>query len=513
MISNAVRPDDRNVLRRHGPALLVLVLLCFLVGWPKLQVGILPQDEGILLTYPGLILRGLWPLRDFAALYPPGNFYLIAAAFQALGENIAVERLLGVAYWAGMAACLYGLGCLVSRTVGVLAALVIPFAVIFYVMGAYAMVAALALALLALWLGTCSVHAASMRRQRRLAWAAGLVAGSACWFRQDAGLVAVLALGLAWSHRSTVAGLPRYLAGVALMVVPLLAFFQILGWPLVFETLVLDVMRNAPGRSLPLQLTLPLLGLLAVVAFNAMVAGVSWRQHYPAHEAFFSRAAAALSLGLLPSVMQRADNGHIAYVGAPLLGLAIVSAALLLRRQRGVLVAIPWSPASIAAMALLAAALVGISVYKNRKPTALIVSGARWVHHSDAAQAADLQRMLDLVNLTARPGDRFFVGPADLRYTNHNDSFVYHLLPQLRPASRYIEMNPGVANRDGSGLAQEIASANFLLLSSRYGDWDEPNRSMQAGSDAANSVVARQFCEQRRYGHWRLLTRCTPAVR
>ena len=48
----------------------------------------------------------------------------------------------------------------------------------------------------------------------------------------------------------------------------------------------------------------------------------------------------------------------------------------------------------------------------------------------------------------SKPGQRLFVGPVDLRKTPYSDAYLYYMLPDLVPATYYIEMDPGVANAE-----------------------------------------------------------------
>jgi hypothetical protein len=68
------------------------------------------------------------------------------------------------------------------------------------------------------------------------------------------------------------------------------------------------------------------------------------------------------------------------------------------------------------------------------------------------------------------------------------------MLPDNPPATRYIEMDPGVANAKGSGMAKDLASAKIAILSGAWNDWSEPNDSRKVGSDASNKVLVRDFC-------------------
>jgi hypothetical protein len=108
----------------------------------------------------------------------------------------------------------------------------------------------------------------------------------------------------------------------------------------------------------------------------------------------------------------------------------------------------------------------------------------------------------------ARPGQTLFVGPSDLRRTNYNDTYLYYLLPQLRPASFYMEMNPQTANLPGSGLATELRHADLLILNQRWDSWPERNSSSKLGSPLPNRIVANEFCTVATSGDERLLRRC-----
>jgi hypothetical protein len=76
---------------------------------------------------------------------------------------------------------------------------------------------------------------------------------------------------------------------------------------------------------------------------------------------------------------------------------------------------------------------------------------------------------------------------------------IYYLFPELDPGTKYIEMDPGLADRAGSGLAEEIAKANFLVLTNIWTGWHEPNDSDKHLSDEANQAVADNFCLTKRY--------------
>jgi hypothetical protein len=115
-------------------------------------------------------------------------------------------------------------------------------------------------------------------------------------------------------------------------------------------------------------------------------------------------------------------------------------------------------------------------------------------YYGSPEAAAAAQALIDDLDARAKPGQRLLVGPVDMRKTPYSDAFFYFLFPELTPATYYIEMDPGVANAPDSGLADEVASADWLILSDTWSDWDEPNDSREFGSDAPNRVVERDFC-------------------
>jgi hypothetical protein len=70
-------------------------------------------------------------------------------------------------------------------------------------------------------------------------------------------------------------------------------------------------------------------------------------------------------------------------------------------------------------------------------------------------------------------------------------------------------MDPGVANAEGSRLADDLASADIVILSSIWGNWDEPNDSRKVGSDQPVKVLERDFCEVGNYlDRYQLYRRC-----
>ena len=123
----------------------------------------------------------------------------------------------------------------------------------------------------------------------------------------------------------------------------------------------------------------------------------------------------------------------------------------------------------------------------------------RYFYLGDYEAYVAVQAAVDELDRRAEPGDRLLVGPLDLRRTWYSDVFIYWLFPELEPATYFIEMDPGLANAEGSSLAADVASADFVILTGLWAGWMEPNSSMDFGSGAPNEVVNSTFCE---VGRW-----------
>jgi hypothetical protein len=117
---------------------------------------------------------------------------------------------------------------------------------------------------------------------------------------------------------------------------------------------------------------------------------------------------------------------------------------------------------------------------------------------TQAAHAAD--EVLTGLQKVSLSGQGLFVGPGDLRRASYCDTYLYHLMPQLRPATYFLEMNPGSTNAPDSRLARDVESADWLVLNRAWDLINEPNRSSEFGPDAPNEVVRTKFDFWSEYG-------------
>jgi len=214
---------------------------------------------------------------------------------------------------------------------------------------------------------------------------------------------------------------------------------------------------------------------------------------------------------MVPQAMQRVDSAHFGWVTCVSFALLPLAVLELLRAVRprwsfqwsallsgaGVLIVLVIVVPQFTSWAY--ANFVAQSFGRHRLAYRIERDGRVFYYgrHEVATAAQDL---LAEVPKVAKPGDRLFVGTTDLRKTPLSDAYLYYMLPEYPPATRYIEMDPGVANAKNSGLASDLRSAKVAILSGVWNDWNEPNDSRKLGSDTPNRVLAREFCLVGSYG-------------
>jgi len=507
--------------------------------------GALSMEEGNVLAVAAGILDGRLPHADVGYLYAPGTPWTVAGAFGVFGTSVVVERLVGLAHrlllvWGiQRLARRWGLStatCAALATWAVLA----PFGLIAYpwVAGLAFLAAGTALTLDGEDRRTAAVGAAfcglAVFHQVVLAPAALLVVASA-FVPADDERRARLGTGL-------VAGLSPFLLHLVLV-----------GPRAMFEGMVVDpVFRLRAGRRLPLPPdpsdsgdffarlddfvrgpeTLPGLDRSAQVAAlfwlllagTAVLAVIAWRWRGSGRTRLATMAG--VGVALIPMALQRPSPNHLKFVGAWTVAVAVVVVAVplgrLLARRIGRRVAHAAPPM---ALALVLGGLVVVAPHHvgrftaeafTDRPfdasTATVVNDGRTlpVGRGPTAEAVadEVAELVAMADALTRPGDRLFVGPTDLTRTNYGDTFLYFLLPDLVPASRHLEMNPGIANRAGGGLADDLADADLLVLTPRFDGWSEPNASVEPGDPTAADLVADRFCDAGGTTTWRLLTPC-----
>jgi len=513
--------------RKHllGAALILALLLPL---WPAFEERAAPMDEGALLVYPELILKGQLPYRDFETFYGPANPFALSAAYAVCGPNIFVERSVGLIYRIGI---LIGLFVLLRRWGATIAAgclLATSFLLLPMKLPAYAWLGGV---MVAIWSLCCIAEATSARR---CFWG-GLLGGIALLFRVDLAL-ALLASALPHFFSMNRINRWKYIGGVALALLPLAWLAAAAGPSQLLNNLFLfPVVFSGPARHLAISsaqtcAVFLLIAHLIGTCVNVAAGVLAVRADRRSNAARVFLGLALLGLGLTHQALQRIDLVHVAF--AAFISLGILPLSLLMIGSRyccerptrrdalltvaGVLVLLLTIVPEFG-LYLRQTAIVGFS----RQPDQAIFLRQHDRSFPLASMAIALRagRMLTRIEEQASPGQRLFVGPADLRRTNYTDTWIYHMLPQLRPATYFLEMNPLSANRPNSRLASDVASADWLVLNREWDSWDEKNKSQDFGSDAPGRIVDEEFELCDHYGPYDLyrhrasaLTKAAPRV-
>jgi hypothetical protein len=513
--TNEKRPasERRNAL----VALLAGLLLLLIPFSTAFQHGGGPMDEGTLLVYPEMVQRGAIPYRDFETFYGPANPYLLAAIYTVFGTNIEVERTVGLLYRAVILIALFRIArrwgtAIATACMLISGLLLLPLGVI-----AYAWYGALACALCFVWVMTSA-------EGRRRCLAGGFLAGLALTFRPDVGPAVILAaLVLIWPlsqfHRW------QFALGAGVGLIPFAALFVLAGPEQFFNNIFLyPVVLSGPGRRIPLFSAEPtwvhlFYAMVAAVLANIIAAILAVRAHPAGRREKVLLALALLGAGVMPQAWQRLDIAHVLFVAFLVIGILPISLYALLARRSEKNQEHPWLALGSTALVLLLlaastpslfiAAVSGFRVALQTSPvgSAFIERGSRSFPVGPPERVASIGRMLDEIERLSKPGERLFVGPGDLRRTNYCDTFIYHLLPTLRPATYFLEMNPLSANRPGSRLAADVASADWLVLNRQWDVANEPNRSVEFGPPEAANVVRDRFQMQGIYGSFAIFRR------
>lgn len=473
------------------------------------------MDEGALLLYPELILKGWLPYRDFETFYGPANAYLLAAVYAVFHPGVFVERTVGLVYHLTVLAAIFR----IVRPRGVIPALgAILIAHLFLLPTGLAAFPWLGAIACALW----SILLLATSRDSSRSFVAGILASAALLFRPDLGLAVIFSAALLLFFEP---GRTRrlYSIGFSLGLLAMLCLIYFAGLRNVFDNLFLypaivtNPARKIPWGSVPSSIAC-LLAFHFVAAFTNMVAGfLALRKDSSDWSNRAFAAAAIFILGTSHQALQRMDGGHVTLCCFLSLALFPVSLEIIAGKRLN-----PPAPTRqllfVAVILVLVQVLapgmvqsvrqaIGLAGPGRSKEAVFLENNGRSFPVDSMSAAHEAGALLDKVSRLASTGQRLFVGPGDLRRTNYNDTFLYYLLPQLTPATYFLEMNPLSANRPGSRLADDVRSADWVILDRRLDAWNEPNDSKRFGPDDSNEVVQSLFELQGRYGSYDLYRR------
>jgi hypothetical protein len=245
--------------------------------------------------------------------------------------------------------------------------------------------------------------------------------------------------------------------------------------------------------------------LLGAIAF---VLWQGWRATRRDSESITARTLFVVGLfgvGILPQALQRVDSGHFSWVSCVIFAFVPIALYELVHRRaprlRTRAVALGSGALMLAVLMFVLPAFTirlytsfSLQTFGFHRQSYKIEHDGRVFYYGKPDRAAAAQLVIDATAKIAQPGQRLFVGPVNLRKTPYSDAFLYFMLPDLVPATYYIEMDPGVANANDSRMPQDLESADLVILSSIWDDWSEPNDSRKVGSDASEKVLQRDFC-------------------
>lgn len=473
----------------------VAALLLWLMS-ARFEIPAPAMDEGTLLVYPEQILKGKLPYRDFETAYGPANPFVLAGAYAVFGPGIFVERAVGLCYRLAILAAIFAItrrwGTTVAAGSMMLAGVfLVPTNVV-----AYAWMGGMACALWAVW---AAADGTALRK-----FSAGVLAGAALLFRPDLGPAVLLSAAVAvWGMKSPQRRL--FAVGATCGLAPLALLALVMGPLPIYENLFhFPVILNE--RALPIRAgwMVWVLALHGAACLLAIVSGwLGVRADRQDIRARLLLAAGLCALGCTHQAVQRLDAAHLFFACFTSIGLFPVALLATAERMHGAS-ASRSRPLLAVATAMLTVAIVSPRMITSLHQSIGLSTGAvqadtQYLRRSERvyplASALEVQRTaacIDAVLRHAQPGDRLFVGPHDLRHTDYNDTFLYHLLPQLTPATYFLEMNPGSANRPHSRLADDVASADWVVLN-KFWDLPDAGASDVPGREAPGEVVRTQF--------------------
>jgi hypothetical protein len=535
----------------------LLVGIAIALGLLQVCRRINPFDEAIFLVGSDRILGGDVPFRDFYALYPPGQYYTVAALLATFGRSVLTVRVYCVVVRALIALLLFLLSRrLLSRRL----ALVSWGASVLWLCGyrnfGYPVFPALALALFGLLLLASvveeqrSIATASARRL----WGAGAAMGVAALFRHDIAAYAVVAslpwLGALFLPRrgaAASAGLGpetagarppawAYPAGVAV------AFGIPVAWLLAavpVRELVFELFRY-PSTTYPLVRGLPYPALLPYgLGGNLLrdprllLADIASLPYYAPLLFYalgvllwvsrvYARGRAALvtpeSLTLLTLVLLgslafiparvRPDPGHAAamlLLSYPV-AMALLSAAWRSGRRWRVPATAVLGTVTLLTLPAPAFTLLGAVQAKLTRAS----GDPAGMRCPDAG--ADRDEAASYLRSVVPPGGRIFVGCSRHDIIFANEPILYFLSERL-PGTRYHLLDPGVATT--LPVQREIVDelirnrVGFVVLSSEFAMVRERNLGgVSSGVTVLDEFLKTHYELDRRFGAdlsvWRL---------
>jgi hypothetical protein len=464
-------------------------------------------------AYPALILEGSWPQRDFYDPYGPASVGTVAASFELFGKSLTSERVVGLVYRLTIIAAAFLLALYWGLGAAVVGALIVACLHVGSV-GAPASIGFWALALLGYALLTRALLGQD-RHRMTLALAGALLATSALMRIDFIPVVVVASIPCFFAMRG--ADRKRFLTGVTVGLVPLVCQVALAGPHGVWRSLRLGLgTRSHPARPPFMSDLAELVALYALVTGLLLVAGLLIERRVrrdPEGRVLIGGGLSGLGMG--PFALTKLDAPHVVISAVGVFALLPVAAVVVARADLLQRPTAAHARLALAAVAIIlffsGAEAIRVPVYQQARDllTGAHVASFRVTHAgrsfllSEPQQAHDAQAIVTALDRIAQPGASLFVGPQDLRTAGSSDVFLYFLLPTLKPASYYMQVDPHTINEPSNGFVHELPHAQYLILKAM-----PPAPSSELGAPAANEIVAAHFCMDMTTPTYSLYSRC-----
>ncbi len=534
----ALSPKLRSILLTG--LLFVLLVLILLI---KIRTGFNFYDEGFAMFGPTRILAGDIPYKDFWAIYPPGQFYAVAAIIQLFGPDLVNARIYDT-----LIRILIVIGCYLlarrsaSPRLALLSAVVITFLLASAGFYSYAIFPAMSLGLWAIWAWLKYTDAGKAGYLRL----AGALLGTAMIIRWDIGAygglsVLVGAYGFLLYRSFNLAAPQRQPFRLSMIFTPLGPLANLYGPMLVIALTAYALVGLQSGwKDLYEQVFYFPIALLHNVRWLSYppliprdwIPDMDWlRFYFP----LFTFAVTLVYLAI-SGIKKRAtlDLGYFAVISLLIFGGLLFNQAL----SRYDMIHV--TPASV--LTFLLAATLGTRIIPTPKLpwlrfptyglliclTALYFPSALneqlstldrtppWGCYSELPKASctavspDQQSAVQYIQAHSAPGEAIFVGNQ-----KHSSIFVsdigFYYLANRPSASRYHELYPSVATTlpVQQFIANELESKKVRwLVLAKIWDSTEPNDSaLDSGVVYLDEYIRMNYSETAEFGMYKILRR------
>jgi hypothetical protein len=464
-------------------------LVAATAGLFALRAPTFTEDEYSLLIYADLIARGRIPNRDFFTPYGPGTLWPVTLANQIAGHpSVTAERIVGLGYHVALAVGVWRLASRYGRRSSLVAGCLSGLIAATLSLTAYGWLAALAAAVWFIVLASSG----------KWFWA-GVLAILAVTVRPEFMLVIAACSAVLLTRRRD---LILLLSGIGLGGLPLW-FHLVVAGPSLLRNVFLD--RVAVNGRVAFPSPASWLGIAFVLLCLCLAILLLVFATAPAR---VSAVHAMVGLLVFPQALQRTDSDHIAFVAVllvPLAAAALLGSLSFPSFASGINRTVD---ATFYAGVISIVCLCAVVATFAPRGDSLVIRGRQIFTFGPSASSA-VERVVKEVEAKVPRGETFFVGASDMSRFAVTSNYLYFLMPDRVPDAYYLELAPGVSERQGSRLIDDVRDARFLVLTRV-----DPDRELALypylprGSEIVNRYVDRHFCHSGAAGEVDIYSRC-----